>query len=53
MEELLGELADRGLEAPSVYGLMMDDREKSTEEILQEFDDYISHRIDAFGKKTD
>lgn len=50
MEELLGELADRGLEAPPVYGLMMDDREKSTDDILQEFDDYIRHRTDAFGK---
>lgn len=45
MEELMAEFRDRGLEMPDIYGLMMDDREKTNETILSEFDDYIRTKL--------
>ncbi len=45
MEELQAEILSRGLEMPTVYGLMMDDRSKTNQEILIEFDDFIRQRL--------
>lgn len=50
MEELMAEFRDRGLEMPDIYGLMMDDREKTNETILSEFDDYIRTKLASIYK---
>ena len=44
-EELFKAIDDRGLARPDFYGLKMDDREKSNEEILREFEAYIREKI--------
>lgn len=40
MEELLKVLEERGIERPPIYGLAMDNYDKTTEEILEEFKEY-------------
>ena len=44
-EELLAAVAARGLEMPPVYGLKMDDRDKTNQQILAEFDAFIRERL--------
>lgn len=44
-EELLAAVAARGLEMPPVYGLKMDDRDKTNQQILAEFDAFIRARL--------
>ncbi len=41
MEEFIDLIKSRGLKTPPIYGLAMDDREKSNEEILLDFQHYI------------
>lgn len=43
-EELLKAIEARGLPAPPMYGLLMDDREKTNEQIIAEFDAFIRTR---------
>lgn len=43
MEELLALLKERGIQIPPVYGLPMDDYEKSTQEILDDFRAYAKN----------
>lgn len=45
MEELIDELKIRGLEIPDIYGLLMDDRDRTTERILNEFEAYIKNKL--------
>ncbi len=45
MEELMAVFGDRGLKLPDIYGLMMDDREKTNETILEELNDYIRTKL--------
>ena len=40
MEELLNVLSERKIKCPPIYGLAMDDHDKSTEEILNDFKEY-------------
>lgn len=42
MQELLKVLEERHLEIPPIYGLAMDNREKTNEEILNDFRKYIT-----------
>ena len=35
----------RGIQAPPMYGLLMDDREKTNEQIIAEFDEFIRGRL--------
>ena len=44
-EELLREAKSRGIELPPVYGLPMDDRERSNEQIIADFDRFIAGRL--------
>lgn len=46
-EELLKAIEARGLPAPPMYGLLMDDREKTNEQIIAEFDAFIRTRLGA------
>ncbi len=43
-EELIKAIRDRGLAMPPMYGLKMDDREKSNEQLIEEFDRFIRSR---------
>ncbi len=45
IEELQAEVAERQLKLPIIYGLAMDDREKTNEQILEEFSDFIGNRL--------
>ncbi len=45
IEELAAEVADRHLKLPFIYGLAMDARDKSNEQIIQEFRDFIDNRL--------
>ncbi len=45
-EELQKAIQERGIPEPPMYGLLMDDREKSNEEILEEFEQFIRSRLD-------
>ena len=47
LEELLKAIEARGLPAPPMYGLLMDDREKTNEQIIAEFDAFIRTRLGA------
>ena len=44
-EELLKAIQARGIQAPPMYGLLMDDREKTNEQIIAEFDEFIRGRL--------
>lgn len=44
-QELLAAVEARGLEMPPVYGLKMDDRDKTNRQILAEFDAFIRARL--------
>ena len=46
-EELLKAIEARGLPVPPMYGLLMDDREKTNEQIIAEFDEFIRTRRGA------
>ena len=37
----------RGIPVPPMYGLLMDDREKTNEQIIAEFDEFIRTRLGA------
>lgn len=53
MEELCALLERRGLPRPEIYGLMMDDRDKSNEEILQEFDRWLTEHCGDDSEKEE
>ena len=44
-QELLSAVEARGLAMPPVYGLKMDDRDKTNQQILDEFDAFIRERL--------
>lgn len=44
MEELIKEMDARGITAPPLYGLKMDDKEKTNGQIIEEFDCFIRDR---------
>lgn len=44
-EELLKAIEERGIPMPTMYGLKMDDKEKTNEQILAEFDEFIQNQI--------
>lgn len=44
IEELQAEVAERQLKLPYIYGLAMDDRDRTNDEILEEFRDFIHSR---------
>ncbi|TWH47918.1 CD3072 family TudS-related putative desulfidase [Sporomusa sp. KB1] len=45
IEELTAEVADRRLTLPFIYGLAMDDRERSNEQIIKEFREFIDSKL--------
>ncbi|MGI6423665.1 MAG: CD3072 family TudS-related putative desulfidase [Tepidanaerobacteraceae bacterium] len=45
-EELIKEIQSRGIKMPPIYGLTMDDRDKSKEELLEEFDKFIKNELE-------
>lgn len=45
-EELIKAIADRGLELPPIYGLPMDNKEKTNEEIIADFNQFIVEHMD-------
>ena len=45
MEELVREAEARGVRLPPVYGLPMDDRNRTNEQIIQDFDVFISELL--------
>jgi len=45
IEELKKEITDRQLELPCVYGLAMDDRNRTNKEIISDFSSFISNLI--------
>lgn len=51
MEELISELRSRDIDLPEIYGLMMDDRTKTNEEILQEFTHWLHGKMRAAEKE--
>ena len=46
-EELLKEIEARGIRKPPLYGLTMDDRDKTEEELLAEFEEFIQKELAA------
>ena len=44
-EELLKAIQERGVPVPPIYGLKMDDREKTNQQIIAEFDAFIKSRL--------
>lgn len=44
-EELIGEIEARGIPSPPIYGLPMDDRGKTNEQIIAEFEAFIAQRL--------
>ncbi|MFT3952189.1 MAG: hypothetical protein QM689_09665 [Oscillospiraceae bacterium] len=48
-EELLAELESRGIPVPEIYGLMMDDRERTNEQILADFDTFLERKLHRTG----
>ena len=46
MEELLKELEERHLKIPDIFGLPMDDRGLSNEQIINDFDEFIKARME-------
>lgn len=45
MEELMALIESRGLKLPEIYGLPMDNYEKTTEEIIKEFKNWAKEKI--------
>lgn len=43
-EELLKAITERGIPMPPMYGLKMDDKEKTNEQIIAEFDEFIRNQ---------
>jgi predicted secreted protein len=50
-EELIKEVQERGIPMPQIYGLPMDDREKTNEQIIAEFDRFIADKLGKTGEK--
>ena len=44
-EQLLSEISERGLALPPVYGLPMDNRDKTNEEIIADFDAFLEQQM--------
>ena len=44
-EELMAAIRERGIPMPTMYGLKMDDKEKTNEQIIKEFDEFIATKI--------
>ncbi len=45
-QELIKEIEERGIPMPPIYGLTMDDRNKTNEQVLEEFDSFIHQCLD-------